>query len=187
MNMFRSAPPVIRLLLAFACLCLPAAHLNAEELGVGELKVGDPAPNFSLEGTDGRVYSLSQFRGEEAVVIAWFPKAYTRGCTVECKSLALNGDRIRRYQVSYFMASVDPLEDNKGFAEQQQADFPLLSDPDKKVAAAYGVLTDSGVAARQTFYIDSDGTILAIDRQVNPATSAEDMLTMLEKLGVPLR
>src|SRR3977135_2898614 len=103
-----------------------------------ELKVGDQAPDFTLQGSDGKTYKLSDFKSKQAVVLAWFPKAYTSGCTIECKSLAEHGDLIRKYNVTYFMASVDPLADNKGFAEQQHADFPLLSDPTKETAQAYG-------------------------------------------------
>lgn len=149
-----------------------------------ELEVGDPAPGFTLEGRDGRTYSLSDYVGRQAVVIAWFPKAYTRGCTIECKSLAENGHLIRRFDVSYFMASVDPIEDNIGFAEQQKADFPLLSDPTKETARAYGVLSFAGFAKRHTIYIAKDGTIAAIDTDVRPATSAEDIATRLGELGV---
>ena len=149
-----------------------------------ELQVGDPAPDFELQASDGNTYRLSDFRDQQAVVVAWFPKAYTRGCTIECKSLAENGDLIRQFDVTYFMASVDPLEDNIGFAAEQNADFPLLSDPEKTVAQAYGVLTQGGYADRWTFYIGKDGTILAIDKQVNPATSAEDMAATLGELGV---
>jgi len=121
------------------------------------------------------------------VVLAWFPKAYTSGCTIECKSLAENGHLIREYDVSYFMVSVDPLEDNKGFAEATQADFPLLSDPDKSVAKSYEVLHTQGYAKRHTFYIGRDGRILKIDSEVKPKTSAQDMATTLGTLGVAKR
>src|SRR5215218_9636014 len=81
------------------------------------VKVGDMAPDFTLQGTDGKTHKLSEYRGKSNVVIAWFPKAFTQGCTIECKSLAENGDKIRKYDVAYFMASVDPLEDNIRFAK----------------------------------------------------------------------
>jgi peroxiredoxin Q/BCP len=149
-----------------------------------ELKVGDQAPDFSLEASDGKTYKLSDFKGKKAVVVAWFPKAFTSGCTIECKSLAENGHLIKKYNAAYFMASVDPVADNKGFAEQQKADFPLLSDPTKKTAEAYGVLNARGMANRWTFYIGKDGKILAIDKAVKPATSAEDMAAKLGELGV---
>ncbi len=172
----------------FERLCLVAvlvlfAALPAAALGK-ELEVGDPAPGFTLQGSDGQTYSLSDFVGRQAVVLAWFPKAYTRGCTIECKSLAENGHLIRRFDVSYFMASVDPIEDNIGFAEQQNADFPLLSDPTKETARAYGVLSIAGYAKRHTFYIAKDGTIAAIDTDVRPASSAEDIAARLGELGV---
>ena len=153
-----------------------------------ELKVGDQAPNFKLQATDGKTYQLSDFKGKKPVVLAWFPAAFTRGCTIECKSLAENGDKIKMYDVSYFMASVDPIEGeqgNKAFAEAHKADFPLLSDASKKTAEAYGVLNDRGMANRWTFYIGRDGKILAIDKSVKPATSAEDMAAKLGELNVP--
>ncbi len=151
------------------------------------LEVGDQAPDFDLPGSDGKHYKLADYRGKQAVVLAWFPKAYTYGCTIECKSLAENGHLIREYDVSYFMASVDPLLDNKGFAKETGADFPLLSDEDKSVAKAYGVLHDRGYAKRHTFYIGKDGRILQIDDEVRPETSAEDMAAMLGRLGVERR
>ena len=152
-----------------------------------ELKVGDPAPDFTLQASDGKTYKLSDFKGKQAVVLAWFPKAYTKGCTIECKSLAEHGDMIKKFNTTYFMASVDTLDDNKGFAEQQHADFPLLSDPTKKTAEAYGVLNQGGMANRWTFYIGTDGKILAIDKEIKPATSAEDMAAKLGELGVAKR
>ena len=149
-----------------------------------ELKVGDTAPDFTLQASDGKTYKLSDFKGKRAVVVAWFPKAFTQGCTIECKSLAANGPNIRKYDVAYFMASVDPLEENKKFAESEKADFPLLSDPDKTVATKYGVLSGRGFANRWTFYIDKDGKIAHIDKAVKPATSAEDMIAKLGELKV---
>ena len=65
-----------------------------------ELKVGDPAPDFTLQATDGKTYKLSDFKGKQAVVLAWFPKAFTQGCTIECKSLAEHGDLIQKYDVT---------------------------------------------------------------------------------------
>ena len=162
-----------------------------------ELKVGDPAPDFSLAASDGKTYKLSDFRGKKAVVVAWFPRAMTRGCTIECKSLAENGHLLKDFQMVYFMASVDPVEDNVKFAkatsvklgdqmvEKKEADFPILSDPTKQTATAYGVLSDRGFANRWTFYIGKDGKILAIDKAVKPETSAQDMAAKLKELGVP--
>lgn len=168
----------------------------ASSAGAADLQVGDVAPDFTLQATDGQTYTLSDFRGTQAVVIAWFPRAFTRGCTIECKSLAENGHLIREYDVTYFMASVDPLEDNIAFAnatsvtlgddvvEKEAADFPMLSDPTHEVAEAYGVMSDRGFALRWTFYIGEDGRILEIDKDVRPETSAEDMAAKLAQHDV---
>ena len=85
------------------------------------------------------------------------------------------------------MASVDELEKNQEFAAETEADFPLLSDPSKTVAEAYDVLAFYGLPYRHTFYIGKDGKILFIDKEINAATSAEDMAAKLEELGIPVR
>lgn len=83
------------------------------------------------------------------------------------------------------MASVDTPEDNKGFAEKEKADFPILSDPTRQVATAYGVVTpERPVAFRWTFYIGPDGKILHIDKQVRPQTAGETIVAKLQELGV---
>ena len=167
------------------------------------LKVGDMAPDFNLAGTDGKMHKLSSYRGKTAVVVAWFPKAFTSGCTIECKSLADNGEKIRKYEVVYFMASTDAIEENTKFAkatsvtlpgrggaaptvvEKKEADFPMLSDPTMETARAYGVVAgERTTASRWTFYIDKAGKIAAIETAVRPATSAEDMIARLDELKV---
>ena len=90
------------------------------------------------------------------------------------------------------MISVDTLEENKAFAAKEQADFPMLANPDKKVALAYGVINpeappDRQFARRYTFYIDPTGKIADIDKAVKPATSGQDIVTHLEALKVPVR
>src|SRR5918996_1258718 len=101
----------MRALMAIGLLAVFAGTAQAQTV---ELKVGDMAPNFTLPASDGKTYTLSDFRGKKAVVLAWFPKAFTQGCTIECKSLAENGGLIKKYDVTYFMASVDPLEGAQG-------------------------------------------------------------------------
>jgi len=171
-------------------LTLAALGFAAAVAATADLKVGDPAPDFTLQASDGKSYRLADFKGKEAVVLAWFPKAFTQGCTIECKSLAEHGDMIKKYDAKYFMISVDPLEGeagNKAFAQAHNADFPLLSDPTKATANAYGVLSDRGFANRWTFYIAKDGKLLAIDKDVKPATSAQDIAATLQRLGVEER
>ena len=171
----------MRRLIAVATMLLLASAAGAQD---AQLQVGDMAPDFTLQASDGETYKLVDFRDKQAVVIAWYPRAFTRGCTIECKSLAENGHLVREYEVTYFMASVDPLEENTAFAAEQNADFPLLSDPTKVTANAYGVLNQRGMANRWTFYIGKSGQILYIDKEVRPRTSAEDMAARLGELGV---
>jgi peroxiredoxin Q/BCP len=173
--------------LTLLAIGLVAVGLSGHLSAATELKVGDIAPDFTLQASNGKTYKVSDFKNKQATVLAWFPKAYTRGCTLECKSLAEHGDMIKKYDVTYFMISVDPIDQNTAFAEQQHADFPLLSDPTKKTAGAYGVLDMLGIAHRWTFYIGKDGKIQAIDKSVKPATSAEDMAAKLHELGVSMR
>ena len=155
--------------------------LLLSNLAAAELSVGDQAPDFKLQASDGKTYQLSDFKGKKSVVLAWFPRAFTKGCTIECKSLADNGHLLKEFNAQYFMASTDELSKNKEFAQETKADFPLLSDANGDVAEAYGV-SFMGYAKRHTFYIDISGKIVMIDRNVRPATSAEDMAKHMERL-----
>jgi peroxiredoxin Q/BCP len=150
-----------------------------------ELKVGDDAPDFSLVGSDGKTYKLTDFKGKQAVVVAWFPRAFTGGCTKECKSFKNDGAKMREYEVAYFTASNDPAEKNKEFAKSLDADYPILSDPDSSVAKKYGVLNTAGTAAqRWTYYIGADGKILYIDKMVKTDAHGADVAAKLGELGV---
>lgn len=165
--------------LAAALVGHPAGAAGAE------LKVGDKAPPFSLVGTDGRTYSLDQFQGKKAVVLAWFPMANTPGCTKECKSIRDHSAALKGLNIAYFTASVDVPEDNKKFVEKYSLGFPILSDPDKSVAKAYGVVhARRAVAERWTFYIDKDGIIKEIDKGVQTRTAGEDIAAKVKALGL---
>jgi peroxiredoxin Q/BCP len=83
------------------------------------------------------------------------------------------------------MASVDQPDDNRRFAEEHEANFPILSDPTKEMSAAYGVLSARGFDNRWTFYIDASGTIQRIDKKVNPATAGQALVMHLEELRFP--
>lgn len=156
-----------------------AGRLEAEEL-----KPGDPAPGFSLSAGDGKTYSLADYRDKQVVVIAWFPKAFTSGCTTQCKALAAQDSPLRPYDVALFMASLDPPQTNRRFAETHGADFPILG-ASPEVARAYGVIDNQQKWPRRwTFYIGKDGKILAIDKNVRPATHPADVARKLEELGV---
>ena len=148
------------------------------------LRVGDVAPDFTLPASDGVTYRLSDFRGRHAVVIAWFPKAFTGGCTRECRSLSAFGSTLSRASVQCFAASVDTPRTNAEFATALDLTCPILSDPAKDVARAYGVLGPSGFASRWTFYIGSDGRILDVDTHVRAASHGRDVAARLTELGI---
>lgn len=169
--------------LAVAGLLLTGAAAIAEDVKVA--KEGDKAPDFKLQGTDGKEYSLKQFAGKQAVVIAWFPKAKTGGCTKECMSLRDHGEEIRKYDVAYFTASCDTPAYNKEFADELKLDYPILSDPDKKTATAYGVVHEGRPnPERWTFFINKDGVIKYIDKNVKTQSHGEDVTKKLEELGI---
>jgi len=91
---------------------------------------------------------------------------------------------LRRFNVEYFAASVDSPEANARFARSLGIDYPILSDPTKEVARAYGVLGASGYASRWTFYIGADGRLLAIDKKVSAASHGRDIVARLTELGI---
>jgi len=91
---------------------------------------------------------------------------------------------LRRLGVEYFAASTDSVETNTRFAASLGLDYPILSDPAKDTARAYGVLGITGMASRWTFYIGADGRLLEIDRSVSAKTHGEDVVATLKRLGV---
>jgi thioredoxin-dependent peroxiredoxin len=150
------------------------------------LQPGDQAPPFELIGSDQEIYRLADFLDRrQAVVLAWFPKAFTGGCTRQCRSLGAAAAQLEAFNVRYVAASVDRPEATARFARELGLRYPILCDPDGAVARAYGVLRSSGFAARWTFYISADGRILAVDRRVTPATAGPAVAARLAELGVP--
>ena len=86
--------------------------------------------------------------------------------------------------MAYFASSVDTPEENAKFAEHVEADYPILADPSKDTAKAYGVLGTFGVANRWTFYIGVDGRILYIEKAVKVSSAGQDVATKLAELGI---
>ena len=87
--------------------------------------------------------------------------------------------------MAYFMISVDDPQTNKEFAESLDSDFPLLSNPTKEVAEAYGVVTaERALPYRWTYIIDGNGKILRIDKEVNPSTAGQDLVRHMPELGI---
>lgn len=129
------------------------------------LKLGDIAPDFTLPSTAGKPVTLSELRGKKNVVLAFYPAAFTGGCTKEMTSYGANQSQFEGMDTQVFGVSTDNTPSQKVFAEQTGAKFPMLSDfADRKVAKAYGVLIESrGIANRATFVIDKEGKIAWIE------------------------
>lgn len=167
---------------SIAVISLSALMLPS--LGVA-LEVGDKAPDFSLQASNGQTYSLSDFVGKQPVVLAFFPAAFTGGCTIQCKAIRDSSDEIKSYDVAYFMASVDTVEKNTEFAKEYELDFPVLADPEKTMTEAFGVLGERGVANRWTYYIDAQGVVVKIDKSTNPSSAGKDLADSMAALGFP--
>lgn len=166
-------------------LLMAAVLITSSALAVELPKVGDAVPEFEMKGSDGKTYSAKDFKGKQAVIIAWFPRAFTGGCTKECKSMREAGEQLKGYNVAYFTASTDTVEKNADFAKSLDLDYPILCDPEGKNAAKFGVLKPDGVAAnRVTFIIGEDGKILAVEDKVKTESHGKDLAEQLGKLGV---
>lgn len=149
------------------------------------VEVGDKAPDFSLQASDGNTYSLADFIGKQPVVIAFFPAAFTGGCTIQCKAIRDSSREIQSFDVAYFMASVDDVARNTEFAREYELDFPVLADPEKSTVEAFGALNARGIANRWTYYIDADGVVVKIDRSTDPNTAGADLTRNMAELGFP--
>lgn len=147
-------------------LGLVAVSLFAADAQPGKtsLKVGDMAPDFTLPATNGKQVKLSDFRGKKTVVLAFFPAAFTGGCTKEMTSFAADVDKFTSSDAEILPISTDNTPTLKHWAEELKAQYIMLSDFQRKVAAQYGVLIpERGLANRTTFVIDKDGKIQHID------------------------
>jgi mycoredoxin-dependent peroxiredoxin len=129
------------------------------------LKVGDAAPDFTLPATTGKTITLSDFRGKKNVILAFYPAAFTGGCTKEMTSYGAELAKFEGMDTQVFGISTDNVPSQRVFAEQTGAKFPMLSDfVERKVAKTYGVLMEPrGLANRATFVVDKEGKITFIE------------------------
>lgn len=172
---------MVRMLLLAAVVVCGSSMALAADLP----KVGDKAPAFEMKGSDGKTYSLKDFADKQAVIVAWFPKAFTGGCTKECKSMKESGALLKKFKVAYFTASTDTVEKNADFAKELELDYPILCDPQGKNAKLFGVHQEArNVASRVTFVIGADGKLLAVIDKVATETHGEDLAKLLEELKV---
>lgn len=150
--------------------------------------VGDAAPDFTLKDQDGKDVTLSAFRGKSAVVIAFYPRDFTPGCTRQNKCFSREVRKIEDRGAALLAVSSDPVEKHKDFAAAIGARYPMLADVKNAVSKAYGVFVPSpegGYAARSTFLVDKEGKLRWIERDTPvPATlEGSRLLAEIEKLG----
>ncbi len=125
---------------------------------MAKAKVGTRAPAFELAGTGSRSYRLSDYYGT-GVVLAFYPGDFTPVCTKQFCSYRDDGDRLEALGVPLLGISPQSVESHERFAAEQGVNVPLLSDGDKRVARAYGVLGPGGLFRRSIFLVDADGII----------------------------
>jgi peroxiredoxin Q/BCP len=145
-------------------------------------KPGAAAPDFSLPAQDGTHVQLSKLRGQW-VVLYFYPKDATPGCSLEAR----NFEKARKAVV--LGVSVDSVDSHKKFCAKENLNFRLLADTDKKVADAYGSLSNfvvMKVASRHTFIIDPNGKIARAFTDVKPAVHSREVLDALDALAKPV-
>ncbi|MFZ0699210.1 MAG: peroxiredoxin [Thermoplasmata archaeon] len=125
------------------------------------IEVGHPAPDFQEKLQDGSSFRLSSLRGKP-VVLYFYPKADTPGCTIEAKGFRDHYAEFQKAGVQIVGVSTDDCPDQQAFATKYGLPFALVADHAKKVASAYGVLKPTGTAKRVTFFINPDGTIAEV-------------------------
>ena len=153
------------------------------------LKEGTQAPEFEAEMGDGTPFRLADYRGKKHVVLYFYPKDFTPGCTREACSFRDNYDEVEKYDAIIVGVSNDSGESHERFKEQHSLPFPLVPDPDKKLTSLYGIGSAFlGFAqARVTYVIDKEGTIRhAIRHDLDIGAHLTDVLRALESLeGAP--
>lgn len=145
--------------------------LVATAVQAGEISTGSLAPDFSLADQHGKTHRLADYRGQW-VIVYFYPKDDTPGCTIEAKSFRDNQEFFHQAGVQVFGISMDSVDSHREFADKYALNFPLLADEDGQVAALYGVGGGFGpvrYAKRQTFLIDPDGVVVRHYPKVDPA------------------
>jgi len=146
------------------------------------VKVGDVAPDFTAASSAGTQVHLKQEIGKAPVVLYFYPKDDTPGCTKEACSLRDNFAAFRKLKATVFGVSYDSVESHRQFVEKYHLPFLLIADTDKKIAKSYGA---NGLlfAKRMTFVIDSAGKIAWINPSVDPSTHSAELEKVLSELG----
>lgn len=153
------------------------------------LEIGAKAPDFTLRDKNGSPVSLSDFQGRK-VVLYFYPKDNTPGCTREAVAFALHHNAFAEQNVVVIGISKDSVASHLKFAQKYDLPFILLSDPELQAIQAYGVWQEKKLygkvsmgVARSTYLINEEGIIEKVMPKVKPDTNAEEILAYLEKLA----
>src|SRR3989304_4112168 len=148
------------------------------------VKVGETAPDFDGPTWNGTRLGLKDFVGKKNVVLYFYPKDDTPGCTKEACSFRDNLRSIRDLGTEIVGVSLDSVESHRKFATKYALPFPLVTDEDKRIANAYGVLRETGNRTeRVTFLIDKNGKIAKIFPKVDVTSHTEEILAALKELS----
>ena len=154
------------------------------------LQAGDKAPEFTLLSDEEKEVSLADFLGKKNVVLYFYPKDNTSGCTKEAQSFRDHLAEIAAKGAVVLGVSPDSVKSHQRFKEKQGINFTLLSDPEHRVAEAYGAWGEKSMYGRKymgiirsTFIIGKDGVIKHVFSRVKPANHAEEVLQVLDKLA----
>ncbi len=145
---------------------------------------GTAAPDFNLTTSDGSQVSLKDYRGKW-VVLYFYPKDFTSGCTIEAKNFQRDLAKYEQAGAVVLGVSVDSAQSHKDFCAKEGLNFKLLADPDGKVSAQYGSTMEykgATMAARNTFLINPEGRIAKAYTGVKPAEHSEQVLKDLAEL-----
>jgi peroxiredoxin Q/BCP len=175
----------MRLVIALIAIAVSAAialvFLRPRTAQAATLKVGDQAPDFSSDAIMGDQtvpVHLIDYRGRR-VVLYFYPKDNTPGCTKEACAFRDGYAKLQNWGIAVFGCSVDSADSHRDFAKKYGLPFPLLLDPDKKIAKAYGAengIPILGLDKRLTYVIGEDGRIVAVYPQVDPGTHAIEII-----------
>ena len=149
------------------------------------LSVGDKAPEFEGNGGDGKRFRLKDYRGRRHIVLYFFPKDFTPGCTKEACSFRDHRSELAGYDAEIVGVSYDTAEKHAAFASKHQLPFPLVADPDTKIASAFGVARLGGwlPTKRVTFVIDKQGVVQnVIQSEFNIDLHIDEAIGTLKKL-----
>ena len=148
---------------------------------MAHLNVGDIAPDFALPSQENETTRLSDFAGKKNVVLYFYPKDFTQGCTAEAKSFRENYRTFEDSNTEVIGVSSDTIETHQRFSQQCGLPFKLLSDSTKKVRELYGANSAFGIAGRVTYVIDTHGIIrFVFSSQLQPTRHVREALDALK-------